>query len=138
LQDAYAAETNAVGKWDNIGYIAPGGNTFTYTGGDVAPSTTCATGTWNETKNQCWVPATTDGEGKAVAEHAGTPSGSSITKGWVASNNAKLNDCDPAAHWDISSAIGLAASNKGSVAYTKSELSAVCAQLTPNYTAIGQ
>ncbi len=133
LQDAYAAETNALGAWKTIGYVAPGtadttngtGTTtaFIYSGGKTAPTNTCE-GT---------IP-----EGKVCGDAGTTVSGSSITKGWIASNKAKLNECNPGDHWDISAAIGMASNNTGSVAYTKTALATECEQLTPQFSNIGQ
>lgn len=133
LQDAYAAETNALGAWKTIGYVAPGtadttngtGTTtaFVYSGGKTAPTNTCE-GT---------IP-----EGKACGDAGTTVSGSSITKGWIASNRAKLNECNPGGHWDISAAIGTASNNTGSVAYSKTALATECEQLTPQFSNIGQ
>jgi prepilin-type N-terminal cleavage/methylation domain-containing protein len=132
LQDAYASETSAVADWKTIGYVAPGkvdtsagtGTTtaFVYGGGKVQATNTCSGD----------VP-----EGKKCGDTGTSATGSSISKGWTASNIAQLNECAPAAHWDISSAIGLAASNTGSVSYTKTALSTECKQLTPQFENIG-
>lgn len=116
LQDAYASETAALGTWTLIGYVAPGAKAsdgtssttnFTYSGGTTVPATTCATGTLNSA-SKCEVTAE-DG-----TKSDGTANGSSLTKGWIATNVAQRNDCSPAANWDVSASIGLSTSNKDS------------------------
>ncbi|WP_308604173.1 hypothetical protein [uncultured Fibrobacter sp.] len=130
LQDAYASETNALGKWVAIGYKAPGGTNFTYAGGDVSPATTCATGgTYDAVTGKC-----KNAEGTEVAA-----TGSSITDGWTAANTIKLNDCPAQVNWKLSAAVGLAASDNGSVTYTQTIVDETnCGGLTPNFKAIGK
>ena len=132
LQDAYASETSTVADWKTIGYVAPGtadtangtGTTsaFIYGGGKEQASNTCSGA----------VP-----EGKKCGDEGTTVNGSSIANGWTAQNIAQLNECAPAEHWQISSAIGVAASNAGSVTYTKTALATECKQLTPQFENIG-
>lgn len=131
LQDSYASESGMLGTWKLIGYIAPGTNgkttSFEYLGGTTEATTTCASGTYNKDKGGCF-----------DEEQATAATGSSLTKGWIAKNVVKLNDCAPAENWDISATIGTAAANTGAVAYSKTELSAECQQLTPNFALIGK
>ena len=143
LQDAYAAETNALGTWTVIGYVGPGTQAkdaatgaitgsstpaFTYSGGATVSNTTCTTGSkWNGTKCA--------GEGE---NPDGTVTGSAITKGWIAHNNAQLNNCAPGDHWDVSASTGTTADNTGSVTYTHTVLTADCEQLTPQFANIGR
>ncbi len=127
LQDAYASETNALGKWVAIGYKAPGGTNFTYAGGETAPATTCPNGaTLNDGKCK-------NGETEVSA------TGSSLTDGWTAANTVKLNDCPAQVNWKLSAAVGVAAEDNGSVTYTQVIVDeANCAGLTPNFKAIGK
>ena len=128
LQDAYASETNALGKWVAIGYKAPGGTNFTYAGGDVAPSVTCSAGAYDEASGKC-----KDGETVTSA------TGAAITDGWTAANTIKLNDCPAQVNWKLSAAVGLAASDNGSVTYTQTIVDEDnCEGLTPNFKAIGK
>ena len=141
LQDAYTAETGALGAWKTIGYVAPGvadtangkGTTtaFTYSGGKVTSQTTCSEGsTWNASLEKC--KSSTEGGAD------GSVLGAEIEKGWVAHNNTKLNECNPGDHWDISAKVGTASTNPGAVTYVKSELPTECDQLTPQFGNIGK
>ena len=109
LQDAYASESNKVGTWTLIGYVAPGaasagatGTTtnFTYTGSIAAET--------------------------AIGEFQGG-------NGWTASNNSALNECAiGTGNWNIAVA---ANTNGNSLSYTAST---ACPQLTPSFDKIGQ
>lgn len=133
LQDAYAAETNALGTWISIGYKAPGGTNFAYAGGTVNPAVTCATGfSFNETAKKCQKTE----DDKTID---GDATGASITDGWTAANNVKLNDCPAQVNWKISAAVGIAAKDNGSVTYTQTIVDETnCGGLTPNFKSIGQ
>ena len=136
MQDAYVSETNALGKWSNIGYAAPGGTNFTYAGGDVAATNTCPSGytaSEDDGKSPCYK---SDDKGNVVTSPA---SDSKITDGWTAQNNVKLNDCPAQVNWKISAVTGSSATNTGSVTYTPTIVDATnCTGLTPNFTSIGQ
>ncbi len=121
LQDAYVSESNAVGTWKLIGYVAPGatsaaaaGNTtnFAYTAGGTA--------------------VTIDGN-SAVAL---TTLGSSGAVTWQAKNKVALNECAiaDANIWTITTK---EASNGNSVTYT-ADVSDACFQLTPSFKNIGK
>lgn len=133
LQDAYAAERNAVGNCASIGYKAPGGTNFTYAGGDVNPAVTCAEGfTYNSTAKKCQ---------KNVESEVtnGDATGVSITDGWTAANNVKLNDCAAQVNWKTSAAVGIAATDNGTVTYTQTIVDEDnCGGLTPNFKNIGK
>ena len=83
LQDAHAAETGAVGTWQMIGYIAPGGknnpesyttNVFDYTNAFKGSGTTGTTMV------------------NALADD---------TEGWRATAKTALNDCPISSYWYI-------------------------------------
>jgi hypothetical protein len=135
LQDAYVAETNALGIWKTIGYAAPGGTNFTYAGGETEAQNKCPTGytaSTAEGRSPCFKEV--DGKAQTVAAES-----SSITDGWTAQNNVKLNDCPAQVNWKISATTGDAATNTGSVTYTPSIVDETnCAGLTPHFTKIGQ
>ncbi len=104
LQDAYASESNTVGNWVSIGYIAPGatkasdatGSTtsFTYSGGNAKVTVTCPSG------------ANTNTEGTACEKAEGqttvtVPAESGSVDGWKATSLAKLNDCKGGSIWSV-------------------------------------
>lgn len=133
LQDAFASETGALGNWTNIGYVMKASASFTYEGDKVDAEVTCAEGTYDKTAKKCQK----DGEGDDAGKKIETAvSGAAITKGWVAKNTAKLNDCDPGENWTISGTIGTAAANTGAVSYSSTIGSAACEQLTPSFAKI--
>ena len=121
LQDAYVSESNAVGSWKLIGYVAPGstsaaseGSTtnFGYLAGSPAADAESAT---------------------AIFSYG------SATKVWGARNLVALNDCAAqasaalaAANWSISITKN---DNGNSVRYTAATN---CAQLTPSFDKIGK
>ena len=82
LQDAYAAETGAVGTWQMIGYIAPGtknsAESYTTNVFDYTNSFTGATG------GTTMVNALSDN-----------------TEGWRATAKTALNDCPISSYWFI-------------------------------------
>ena len=133
LQDAYASETNALGKWVAIGYKQPGGSNFTYAGGDTDPTVTCPTGyTYNKTVSKCQKTE----DGKTID---GDATGASLADGWTAANNIKLNDCPAQVNWKLSAAVGVAATDNGSVTYTQEIVDETnCGGLTPNFKNIGK
>ncbi len=111
LQDAYVSESNKIGNWTLIGYVAPGASSAS----DESPSTTnfqyYGSGTF------------TDGIA-AIAD---------MNDAWVAVNIPALNDCaanNGKWHVDIK-----ANSNGNSVRY---DAATNCAQLTPSFTKIGK
>ena len=121
LQDAYVSESNAVGSWKLIGYVAPGAasaategatTNFGYLAGSPAVDATSAT---------------------AITSY------SSATKVWGARNLVALNDCAEQktaalanANWTISIT---ANTNGNSVSYTAATN---CSQLTPSFDKIGR
>ena len=105
LQAAYAAEKSMYGGWKLIGYSGPGTNQS----GAESSATTKFT----------------------YAGGAGyTTEFSTATKGWAATNNAKLNDCAGGENWTITTV----AINNGVDSYTAATK---CAELTPNFNKIG-
>ena len=111
LQDAYVSESNKIGNWTLIGYVAPGASSAS----DASPSTTNFT---------------YYGSGTFVS---GVADIADMADAWVAKNNAALNDCAAdAGKWDIAIK---ANSNGNSVSY---DASTNCAQLTPSFTKIGK
>jgi len=109
LQDAYASESNKVGTWKSIGYVAPGAS---------------AAGSSGTTTNFTYSGSITDDA--EIGSFAGG-------NGWTASNNAALNECAiGAGNWNIA----VAANNNGnSLSYTAST---ACPELTPSFDKIGQ
>lgn len=132
LQDAYASESNALGNWGAIGYVAPGGTNFTYSGAE--PQVTCETTTSELIDGKCYKK---DTDGK----EAGVATGAAVTKGWAAANVVVLNDCPASANsnpnWQLDATIGLAASTKAAVTYTNT-VNSKCSGLTPNFGNIGK
>lgn len=122
LQDAYAAETGAVGKWANIGYIGPG------TKGSTA-------GTSNTTVFDY------------IDNFAGTADGSTMigalgenTAAWEAKNKTALNDCAIQSSWTVKLSKGSASGNGSAVLYTAAapDVNGNCGSLTANFTNIGK
>ena len=121
LQDAYVSESNKVGSWKLIGYVAPGAKSASTEG---------------ETTNFKYVAGSpaVDGDAAAITGYSGT-------KVWGAANLVALNDCaiqsSPAlatANWSISIT---ANSNGNSVSYSAA-VSSDCQQLTPTFDKIGK
>ncbi|PWJ35397.1 type IV pilin protein [Fibrobacter succinogenes] len=111
LQDAYVSESNALGTWELVGYVAPGASSA----GQTSPATT----------NFTYYGSLT-----AATEIS---SGTSVTDAWVAKNNVALNECTANnGKWDIAIAGN---SNGNSVKYTATTN---CDQLTPTFEKIGQ
>ena len=119
LQDAYVSESNEVGSWKLIGYVAPGSTSaasagqttnFDYTSPDLA----------------------TDGSTFTLST-VGTTTGKTM---WQAKNRVALNECavDNNNKWTLTTK---AATNGNSVTYTAA-VSANCLQLTPTFKKIGQ
>lgn len=109
LQDAYVAESGAMGDWDKIGYKMKNGDTFDYsdpTDGSYTANTVMVENLGNAGK-----------------------------KGWQAKSKVKLNDCPNASTWDITVK---AASNsaQGMVSYTTAVggTGNVCKDLTPSFS----
>ena len=120
LQDAYVSESNKVGSWKLIGYVAPGAKKAEEEG---------------STTNFAYKAGNPDVSGNATA----ITSYASATKVWGAANIVALNECAAqtdaaldAAHWSISIK---ANSNGNSVTYTAST---DCDQLTPTFENIGK
>ena len=124
LQDAYAAESNKVGSWKLIGYVAPGAK---------------SAGEAGETTNFKYFagtsPAIDADEGKAISGE-GAFAEQAV---WGAVNVAALNECGiqnettaGAANWKVTAK---AAGNGNSLLY-KAEVSADCKPLTPTFDAL--
>ena len=122
LQDAYVSESNKVGSWKLIGYVAPGAKSASETG---------------STTNFTYVAGNpvVNGDAAAITGY------SSETKVWGAANIVALNDCaiqtSPAiatANWSIAIK---ANSNGNSVSY-KAAVASSCEQLTPTFDKIGK
>ena len=121
LQDAYAAETGAVGKWENIGYIAPGTK-----GADAEHYSTTVFDYSNS--------------------FAGANSGSTMvgslttaTEGWRATTKTALNDCKISSFWFIKfnkSGDGASVSYEADID-PNGGTKVNCTSLTANFTNIG-
>ena len=110
LQDAYVAETAAVGSWTKIGYAMKNGEAFDYSGALTGSNT-------------------------VMIENLG----SSGQEGWRATSKVKLNDCANKQVWKITmTAAGNSA--QGMVSYaaeppeTSEATSTPCKDLTPSFT----
>ena len=117
LQDAYAAETGAVGKWENIGYIAPG------------------------TKRTAEGYTTTvfDYDNKFTGANAGSTMvnalGTTFVDAWEAKANTALNDCAINSIWHVKIA---AAGTGATVKYEATiDNGTACSSLTANFGNIG-
>ena len=103
------SESNKVGTWQLIGYVAPGA---------------AAAGSSGTTTNFTYT--------TAIAAEAAIV-GFTAASGWKAQNNVALNECAAnTGNWNIQVA---AATNNNSLSYTAST---ACAQLTPSFNKIGQ
>ena len=124
LQDAYAAESGAVGTWASIGYIGPG------------------------TKDGATKSSTTVFDYADVLD--GTTNGSimignltTAKSGWSAKNKTALNDCKIQSEWKIT-VKGGSASNGSTVEYAATTPTVGngetdgCSSLTPNFANIGK
>ena len=133
LQDAYAAESNALGTWAKIGYSMPGSTQFNYAEDASTLTVTCATGSVNSDKTGCVV---TDGDKTS----AGIVSTSTYAEAWSASNKAQLNECAAGKNWKISAQINQAGTSvsAGSVVYDATVTGDGCTALTPTFTNIGK
>lgn len=124
LQDAFAAETGAIGNWAKIGYIGPGTKNGT-------------------TKSYTTVFDYEDLFNEGVANDGTTMIGAvtSETDGWSAKNKTALNDCPIQSEWKIT-VKGGSASNGSTVEYKATNPivtgSADCASLSPNFVNIGK
>ena len=122
LQDAYAAETGAVGKWANIGYIAPG------TKADASHSSTPVFSYIDNFQG-------TGDTGSTLVGALGDDTGA-----WEAKNNTALNDCAVNSSWTIKLSKGSTASNGSPVEYTAAapDVNGNCGSLTANFANIGK
>ena len=104
LQDAYVAETAAMGNFSKIGYSMKDGETFSYTNKLTGSET-------------------------VMVENLST----SGTAGWEATAKVKLNDCVNKSTWGVGvkAATGSA---EGMVQYTVSISSSECSELTPSFS----
>ncbi len=134
LQDAYAAESNAIGTWALIGYSMPGSTQFTYAEDASTLTITCSTGTLNAETKKCEV-ANSDG-----TKSEGVVGTSTYSEAWSASNKAQLNDCTAGKNWKISAKINQsgASVSAGSVVYDATVTGTGCQALTPTFTNIGR
>ena len=111
LQDAYVAESAAMGNWDKIGYKMRSSETFGYDDGAAIKAAVTTNVESLGTKGQ---------------------------DGWVATSKVKLNDCNNKSTWTINVK---AASNsaQGMVSYTASvsdagQATTPCSDLTPSFS----
>ena len=115
LQDAYVAESGAMGNWTKIGYAMKQGDSFGYA--DAASGYT--------------------NDGTVVVESLGDDG----IVGWTATSKVKLNDCPNASTWTIT-VTAASSSAQGMVSYatavTNGSGSTVtgtpCADLTPSFS----
>jgi hypothetical protein len=113
LQEAYVAEQgNAIGNFQTIGYVVPGGKS-----GETTGSTT----------NFTYAQSGTYSEGSAV-----NPNGAKV---WSATSKAKLNNCSADEHWILNATI---AANSDGVTWESDALDEGCKALTPNFDKIAK
>ena len=123
LQQAYISEAVAVGNWQIIGYKGPGDNTKgTATGGDKSGTTNFKYADAVEYTNNTVALDNTE------------------RAGFVAANQAKLNDCAAKAgdasatnyNWKVT--VKKSTSSEGDAVFTSTTN---CTELTPNFAKIG-
>ena len=114
LQEAYFAEKNEVGGWNMIGYTAPGTSATKTEGSGYTTQFTY-----------------TGGADKAATSVAVGTTASGATALWTAANRGALNNCS-AGSWTIS-----VWNNSGKDSYVAAVTGTGCAELTPNFSAIG-
>lgn len=105
LQDAYVAESAAMGTFAKIGYSMKDGDSFTY------------------------------GEADFTGANGGTTMVENLTQftaGWQAKSRVKLNDCANASTWTLS-VKSTTGSAEGMVEYKTTISSQACADLTPSF-----
>lgn len=113
LQDAYVSESNKLGTWELVGYVAPGASTASQN----SPSTT----------NFIYY--------GSISAATDISSGTDVTNAWVAKNKPALNDCGAeSGNWTIEIKGN---SNGNSVSYV-ADVTAACEQLTPSFKKIGK
>ena len=123
LQDAFAAETGAVGSWPIIGYIAPGSKD-----GTDGKKYTTTTFDYEDT----FVPKDTE---KNTTMVNGKDLKDSVNA-WQAKAKTALNDCKIDSKWTVK--IG-AAGTGSTIKYTPGvENGTDCESLTANFKKIGQ
>ena len=111
LQDAYVAESGAMGDWSKIGYDMKDGDTFDYDDKGTYSANT------------------------VLVESLGTTG----QKGWQAKSKVKLNDCPNASTWDIT-VKQATNSAQGMVSYTTGVSNGptgntnACKDLTPSFS----
>jgi hypothetical protein len=111
LQDAYASESNKMGTWTSIGYVAPGAT---------------AAGASGQTTNF-------DYTGALASDVDITTNAPSNQQGWLASNRVALNACGiGTGAWTITVT---AATNGNSLTYNATT---ACNDLTPSFSNIGK
>ena len=119
LQDAYVSESNAVGSWKLIGYVAPGSTSASTEG---------------STTNFAYTAGTDLPVAGSTLSIETVGSTGKVT--WQAKNLVALNECAvaDANKWTITTK---AATNGNSVTYDAA-VSDNCRQLTPSYEKIGK
>ena len=113
LQDAYVSESNRLGTWTLVGYVAPGASSAS----DNSPNTTNFT------------------YYGSIADAVDISAETSEEDAWVAVNKVALNDCGAnTGKWNVNISGN---SNGNSVSYA-AEVATECEQLTPTFTKIGK
>ncbi len=122
LQDAYVSESNKVGSWKLIGYVAPGSTSAASEGSTTNFAYTAGTD------------LASNGSTLDIDGSSGVGTAGKVT--WQAKNRVALNECAviEANKWTLTTK---AASNGNSVTYTAAVTDA-CLQLTPTFEKIGQ
>ena len=116
LQDAYAAETGAAGKWENIGYIAPGA----------------------KTSSESYNTNVFIYENKFNGANSGSTMvnalGSTFVDAWEAKAKTALNDCPINSIWHVK----IAAAGTGATLKFQASIDGgtACSSLTANFTNI--
>ncbi len=113
LQDAYVSESNTLGTWQLIGYVAPGASTAS----QASPSTTNFT------------------YYGSISAATSISSGTSAGDAWVAKNNVALNDCSANnGKWNID----ISGNDNGNSVSYSADVASACEQLTPSFKKIGK
>ena len=115
MQDAYVAEVgNAIGNFQLIGYVVPGGKS-----GETTGNTTNFTYTEED--------AGYNADGSIVTANATTV--------WAAASKTNLNDCDAGEHWILHVTI---ADGSDGATWESAALENGCKALTPNFDKVAK
>ncbi|MCF0216914.1 MAG: hypothetical protein HUK21_10630 [Fibrobacteraceae bacterium] len=123
LQESYFSESNAIGKWELIGYKGPG---------SAATGSTSAAPKTQTTSFKYEQDGTYSNDGGTIAMSNGSLSETTV---WKASNLIKLNECDANKEWAVKATVS---SSVVSFSAKVPSGDAGCKTLTPSFENIGR